>query len=299
MALDVRRLRVLRELAARGTIAATAEALGYTPPAVSQQLAQLEREAGVALLERNGRRRRLTPAGQELVARTDTILRELEAAEAALARTTTDVAGVLRFAAFPSGHRRLLPAALADLATRHPDLSVTSHEMEPEDSLPALKLAELDVALAQDYPFAPLAPDPALERTHLLDDPIAVALPAERAPDGPVDLATLAHEPWIAGREGTFCHAVVLHAARAAGFEPRLAHLTNDFSVAYAIVAAGGAVGLVPRLAGDPPPGVALRPALGQRLGRRIYAVVRAGSATRPAVTAMLAALDGAAAPLR
>src|SRR5919204_296582 len=118
--LDVRRLRVLRELAARGTIAATADALGYTAPAVSQQLAALEREAGVALLERNGRRRRLTPAGAELVARTEGILRELEEAEAALERTVTHVAGVLRCAGFPSAHRALLPPAIAVLAERHP-----------------------------------------------------------------------------------------------------------------------------------------------------------------------------------
>ena len=151
--LDVRRLRVLRELAARGTIAATADALGYTAPAVSQQLAALEREAGVALLERNGRTRRLTPAGEELVQRTEGILRELEAAEAALERTTTQVAGVLRAAGFASAHRILLPRAIATLAQRHPDLRVTTRDMEPEDSLPALKLGELDVAIAQEYAF--------------------------------------------------------------------------------------------------------------------------------------------------
>src|SRR5829696_9760528 len=100
--LDVRRLRVLREFANRGTIAATADALGYTPPAVSQQLAALEREAGMDLLERSGRTRRLTPAGTELVARTEAVLRELESAEAALARQPDSVAGVLRAAAFPS-----------------------------------------------------------------------------------------------------------------------------------------------------------------------------------------------------
>ena len=175
--LDVRRLRVLRELAARGTIAATADALGYTAPAVSQQLAALEREAGVELLEKNGRRRRLTPAGEELVARTEGILRELEAAEAALEATTTQVAGVLRCAAFASAHRVLLPQAIAALTAQHPDLRVTTEDMEPEDSLPALKLGELDLVLAQEYAFAPNPPDPALERTDLLDDPLRVALP--------------------------------------------------------------------------------------------------------------------------
>jgi DNA-binding transcriptional LysR family regulator len=291
--LDVRRLRVLRELAARGTIAATAEALGYTAPAVSQQLAALEREAGVALLEKNGRGRRLTPAGEELVDRTESILRELEAAEAALARTTTHVAGVLRCAAFASAHRALLPRAIAHLAAQHPDLRVTTRDMEPEDSLPALKLGELDLALAQEYAFAPMAADPAVERTELLDDPLSVALPADHplASAAQVDMRELADAPWIAGSQGSFCHLVVVHSTRAAGYEPRIAHVTNDFDVSYALVAAGAGVGLVPELAGPPPPGVVLRPVAGAPPARRIYVAVRAGSAERPAVAAMLAAL--------
>jgi DNA-binding transcriptional LysR family regulator len=291
--LDVRRLRVLRELAARGTIAATADALGYTAPAVSQQLAALEREAGVALLERNGRRRRLTPAGAELVARTEGILRELEEAEAALERTVTHVAGVLRCAGFPSAHRALLPPAIAVLAERHPDLRIVTQELEPEDSVPALKLGELDLVLAQEYVFAPTPADPALERTDLVEDQLRLALPAKHplAGDGPLDVAALESEPWVAGREGTLCHLVVIHSARRAGYEPRLAHITNDFSVAYALVAAGAGVALVPELAGPPPPGVVLRPVAGAPLSRRIYAAVRAGSGARPAIRAMLDAL--------
>ena len=291
--LDVRRLRVLRELAARGTIAATADALGYTAPAVSQQLAALEREAGVPLLEKNGRGRRLTPAGEDLVARTEGILSQLEAAEAALERTTTHVAGVLRCAAFASAHRILLPGAIAALAARHPDLRVTTRDMEPEDSLPALKLGELDVVLAQEYAFAPNPADPALERTDLLHDVVRVALPAGHrlAAAEAVDMKALDAEPWIAGSGGSFCHLVVLHSARQAGYEPRLAHITNDFSVSYALVAAGAGVALVPELAGPPPPGVVLRPLAGAPLSRRIYAAVRAGSSDRPAVAAMLDAL--------
>jgi DNA-binding transcriptional LysR family regulator len=291
--LDVRRLRVLRELSARGTIAATADALGYTAPAVSQQLAALEREAGVALLEKNGRRRRLTPAGEDLVLRTEGILRQLEAAEAALERTTTHVAGVLRCAAFGSAHRMLLPRAIAAIATGHPDLRVTTQEMEPEESLPALKLGEVDLVLAQEYAFTPVPADPALERTDLIDDVLNVALPAGHRLAGAeaVDMKALEADAWIAGREGSFCHLVVIHSARAAGYEPRLAHITNDFSVSYALVAAGSAVALVPELAGPPPPGVVLRPVTGAPPSRRIYAAVRAGSSARPAVAAMLEAL--------
>jgi DNA-binding transcriptional LysR family regulator len=292
--LDVRRLRVLRELAARGTIAATADALGYSAPAVSQQLAALEREAGVALLEKNGRGRRLTPAGEDLVARTEGILRQLEAAEAALERTTTHVAGVLRCAAFASAHRMLLPRAIAALATQHPDLRVTTQEMEPEESLPALKLGELDVVLAQEYAFAPTPADPALERTDLVDDVLNLALPAGHplAASEEVDMKALDAEPWIAGREGSFCHLVVIHSARRAGYEPRLAHITNDFAVSFALIAAGAGIGLVPELAGPPPPGVVVRPVAGAPPSRRIYAAVRAGSSSRPAVAAMLQALS-------
>jgi DNA-binding transcriptional LysR family regulator len=291
--LDVRRLRVLRELAARGTIAAAAEALGYTAPAVSQQLAALEREAGVALLEKNGRRRRLTPAGEELVTRTEGILRELEAAEAALEATTSQVAGVLRCAAFASAHRVLLPKAIATLAERHPDLRVTTRDMEPEDSLPALKLGELDLAIAQEYAFSPMPADPAIERTDLLDDRLRVALPQTHplADQPEIDMRALEHEPWIAGREGSFCHLVVIHSTRTAGYEPRLTHITNDFAVSYALVANGAGVGLVPELAGPPPPGVVVLPVKGAPPSRRIYAAVRAGSSARPAIAAMLTAL--------
>jgi DNA-binding transcriptional LysR family regulator len=293
--LDVRRLRVLRELAARGTIAATADALGYTPPAVSQQLAALEREAGVALLERNGRRRRLTPAGEELVARTEAVLNALEAAEAAVERVTTQVAGTVRLAAINSIHNRLLPAALGELARRHPDLRLSTRELEPSESLPALKLGELDLALAAEYDFAPIEADPALERHVLADDPNRLAVPtghpAAEAPPGSVPIEELAGERWIAGREGTFCHATVVHTCRGAGAEPLIAHRTNDFDVSYALVAAGAGVAIVPELAGPPPPGVALVEPAGGVPGRRLFAAVRTGAADRPAVAAVLSAL--------
>jgi DNA-binding transcriptional LysR family regulator len=291
--LDVRRLRVLREFAARGTIAATADALGYTPPAVSQQLAALEREAGVDLLERNGRTRRLTPAGEELVARTESVLRELEAAEAALARTTSSVAGVVRAAAFPSAHRALLPPALARLAREHPDLEIHTRELEPEDSIPKLKLGELDLVIAQEYPFGPQTDDPALERTPLREDPIRLAVPEDRAAGGRADVSEHAGTPWIAGREGSFCHEVVLHVCRAAGFEPRIAHFTNDFATAYGLVAAGVGFALVPDLAGPPPPGVEIVATKQPVPSRRIFAAVRSGSGARPAVGAVLDALSG------
>jgi DNA-binding transcriptional LysR family regulator len=125
---------------------------------------------------------------------------------------------------------------------------------------------------------------------------VRIALPEGHplAARGEVEMAALADEPWVAGHEGTFCHLVVIRSARDAGFEPRVTHVTNDFSVAYALVAACAGVALVPELAGPPPPGVAVRPVAGPPLNRRIYAAVRAGSAARPAIAAMLAALKEA-----
>jgi hypothetical protein len=145
--------------------------------------------------------------------------------------------------------------------------------------------------------------DLALERTDPLEDPLRVALPESHplASAECVDMRELDHEPWIAGREGSFCHLVVIHSTRAAGYEPRLAHITNDFDVSYALVRAGAGIGLVPELAGPPPPGVVVRPIAGAPPSRRIYAAVRAGSGARPAVAAMLAALTarGSRAPSR
>lgn len=289
--LDVRRLRILRELAEHRTIAATARALGYTPPAVSQQLAALEREAGVELLEPDGRGRRLTDAGRELVARTAAVLRELEAAEAALARSQVDVVGELRCAAFPSAFEHVLVPVMASLAETHTGLRISALELEPEDALPALRRRELDLVLGQRYAFRPQRDDPAVERVELFDEPVRLAAPSDRFPSGPVDMADLRDESWVIGREGTWCESVVLHTARAAGFEPRVAHRANDFPVVYALIAHGLAIGLLPALAGPPPAGVVLHELTGPPVARAIYAAVRAGSRERPSITATLGAL--------
>lgn len=293
--LDVRRLRILRELAQRGTIAATAEALGYSPPAISQQLAALERECGMRLLERDGRGRRLTDGAQALVARSEAVFAAMEAAEAVIANSRREVSGTLRCAAFPSALRALVVPAVAMLAERHPELHVITHELEPDLSVPALKGRELDVALVQDYAFAPLAPDAGVVHHTLIDDPVMLAVPDGRFPDAPIDIAALAERDWIAGRDGTWCHAIVLHAARTAGFEPRIAHRTNHWPIAYALVAASAAVALVPGLAGPPPPGVRLLPIDGPPLSRRIAAATRSGAADQPGNRAMLDALAHAA----
>jgi len=294
--LDVRRLNMLRELSERGTIAATAEALGYSPPAVSQHLAALERQVGVALLERQGRRVALTPAARLLVGRTERVLAELEAAEAELAADNGDVRGSVRLAAFPTAAATLVPRAMAAFAARHPGAEVLLSELEPEDALPALKLGEADVAVIHEYDFSPRRADSSVELTPLAEDEIYVAVPAGHPAAGAeVALGTLGGERWIAGYLDTACHRVVVTACRAAGFEPRIAARTKDFRVVLALVAAGQGVALVPGLAVDQPPaGVCLARPAEHRLARRLLGAVRAGGGGHPAVAALLDALRDA-----
>jgi DNA-binding transcriptional LysR family regulator len=294
--LDVRRLHMLLELAERGTIAATAQALGYTPPAISQHLAALERQVGVALLERQGRRVVLTPAARLLVGRTERVLAELEAAEADPAATDGDVRGTVRLAAFPTAAATLVPPAMAMFAARHPLAEVTLAELEPEAALPALKLGEADVAVVHEYDYSPRPEDPSVGLTPLLEDEIHVAVPAAHPAAGAViALDALAGERWVAGYLDTACHRVVVTACRAAGFEPHVVARSNDFRVVLALVAAGQGVALVPGLAVDgAPAGVCLARAAGAPLRRRVMAAVRTGSADHPAVAALRTALEEA-----
>ncbi|HEX6744157.1 MAG TPA: LysR family transcriptional regulator, partial [Solirubrobacteraceae bacterium] len=277
--------------------AATAQALGYSAPAVSQHLAALERQVGVSLLERQGRRVALTPAARLLVGRTERVLAELEAAEAEIAAGDGSVRGGVRLAAFPTAAATLVPAAMAAFATCHPGAEVLLSELEPEDALPALKLGEADVAVIHEYDFSPRANDPSVELTPLAEDPIHVAVPAGHPAAGPeIALEALAGERWVAGYLDTACHRVVVTACRAAGFEPRIVARSNDFRVVLALVAAGQGVALVPGLAVDGvPAGVCLAAPADRRLARRVVGAVRAGGGGRPAVAALLDALGEAA----
>src|SRR5689334_17092160 len=173
--LDVRRLRLLRELSRRGTIAAVAEALAFTPSAVSQQLSVLEREAGVALLERTGRRVVLTAAGTALVGHAEAVLERLERASAELAAARTGLTGTIRIGAFPTATRAILPAAFATLAREHPGLEPMVDEIDPAEVAPRLRAGDLDVALIHEYDFVPAPPDLALDTEDLLEEPMYLA----------------------------------------------------------------------------------------------------------------------------
>ncbi|WP_433045097.1 LysR family transcriptional regulator [Dactylosporangium sp. CS-033363] len=281
--LDVRRLRLLRDLAQHGTIAAVAAAHTYTPSAVSQQLAALEREAGVALLERTGRRVALTPAGRTLVTHAEEVLAALERASAALAAGRDGLTGPLRIGAFPTAMRTLLPPALVALSEAHPRLELSVHELDPAAVPALLRDGTLDVALVHDYDLVPIEPDPALRTLPLLDETIFVAALTGRR------LGECRDEPWILASPGTLCHTMTVRACEAAGFSPRVRHHADDFVTVLTFVAAGQGVALIPELAAtDVPAGVVLTP-LDTR--RRTRLAFRAGAAEHPAVTAFADAL--------
>ncbi|MER7208710.1 LysR family transcriptional regulator [Streptosporangium sp. NPDC000239] len=282
--LDVRRLRLLRELSHRGTIAAVAEALTFTPSAVSQQLAALEREAGVALLERTGRRVALTPAGAALVRHAEAVLERLEQAAAELATARTGLAGTIRIGAFPVATRTILPAALAALGRDHPRLEPMVDEIDPAEVAPRLRSGDLDAALIHEYDLVPAAPDLTLDTEPLLDEPMYLA--SDRAGDS---LAERHDAPWIVSKPGTLCYEMTMRACQTAGFSPRIRHHIDDFTAVLAMVSAGQGVALVPGLGAADPPGNVRLTELPTR--RRTRIAFRRGASAHPALTALTLAL--------
>src|SRR3954447_2885609 len=302
--LDLRRLRLLRELAARGTIGAVASSLSYSPSAVSQQLAQLEREAGVPLLERVGRNVRLTAAAQALVTHADALFARMEEAEAELEATAELLTGTLRVAAIQSAGLYLLAPSLRRLSAEHPALRVEMTDAEPEASLPALALGSLDLVLADQYPFVPMPPDERLEIEPLLEERFHLMLPAEHplvASGEAVPLRALKDEPWAIGKPDSHYAELVVRACRGiGGFEPDVRHRSNDLLMLLTLVANGQAVTLLPDLVRpDREPSAVAREIAEEPLTRTVFGAIRRGSARRPALTALLAALRETAAGLR
>lgn len=285
--LDVRKLRLLRELSRLGTIAAVADALSYTPSAVSQQLSALEREAGVPLLERSGRRVRLTVAAVTLVEHTESILEILDAASADLASAGATLRGPLRIGVFPSAVPTILTPALVSLSTDHPGLNLMVTELDPATVPDALRGDSLDIALIQEYDHVPLAAEPGLESELLMDETVHLAA-AERG-----SLADRSASSWIAGTPGTLCHTLTVRACEAAGFTPDIRHHADDFGAVLALVEAGQGVALVPDLGtGNAPDRVVLTPLA---IRRRTYLAYRRGTRTHPAIDAARRALHAAA----
>jgi DNA-binding transcriptional LysR family regulator len=275
--LNVHRMRVLREVARCGSIAGAADALALTPSAASQHVSMLERETGVALLERGPSSIRLTDAGRLLAAHADDVLVRLASAEASLRAVAVNGTGALSLAAFRSAAPLLGPA----VAALRPSVAVTHVEAAPEAALPMLAGGEVDLALVYRYDDA--GPPAGIDFTLCAEDPVLAAVPSGHRLAAATTIAPeeLAGEPWIAGGETAPCVAP----------GPRVVLRTEDHALACALVAAGAGVTLVPRLAARGlPAGVALRPLAGDGVTRRVLAAHRRGAAT-PAVAAMLDAL--------
>ncbi|MEU8029056.1 LysR family transcriptional regulator [Streptomyces sp. NPDC049099] len=289
--LEVRRLRVLAEFAACGTVAATAEALHLTGPAVSQQLAALERETGLPLLEKQGRTLRLTGAGQRLVDHARVVLGTLAAAESDLAALRRGERARVRIAAFPSVARRLVPELWPDpdgpAGAAGPLIELV--EREPDQAEAALGRREADLALTHSYSLLPRPLPAGCERRDLFEEPVYLVLhPAEAAerglaPGAAADLAGFAELPWLLPGPDTACHEMAQRACGAAGFVPRPVAVASDFAVLCALAARRAGVALVPRLAlPDPgPPGLSVHP-LRVPVRRSIHAVYRTGTGGHP-----------------
>ena len=249
--LDVRRMRVLREVAARGSFSAAADSLAYTQSAVSQQIAALEREAGTRLVERSARGVRLTDAGRSLVAHADVILARLADAEAELEAIAGLRGGRLRLASFPSAGATIMPEAIARFRDRHPAVELTLEPAEPEPSIAKLRAGEVDLVLDITAGFRPPRDD-GVERTHLIDDPMYVCLPAGHplAHKRDLKLEELAEESWILGTTGSCPDAsIFLRSCQLAGFEPDVAFNSDDYFAIQGFVAAGMGASLIPDLA--------------------------------------------------
>lgn len=298
--LSLERLRALHAIATYGSVRGAADALRVTTSAISQQMAKLEAEVGQRLLDRHGRGVRLTDAAARLVRHADKIMSVVAEAEADLEAHRGAVVGQLSLAAFPTAARGLAPRALQLLAGRYPQVQVTLSEREPEEGVPLVTRGDLDLLIVQDWFNAPLAVSDGLVKSALLDDVVDVALPADHrlASRAVIELAEVAHEPWISWDRRSICHDWLVTTLRAQGVEPRIAHGASEQQTQLAFVAAGLGLSISPRLGrGTLPDGVcvvAVHPAL----SRQVYAIWRADAARRPAIRALAEALRAAAAAL-
>lgn len=246
--LDVRRLRVLLEVARRGSFSAAAEALGYTQPAISRQVSLLERETGTTLLERSYGGVRLTDAGELLVAHTEAILARLRDAEDDLNQLLGLGAGRLRMSTLTSAAATIVPLAIAEFRERHPGVELSVSMVDPAGVLPLLRSGEVDLALCNDESHLEL---PGIEAVRLFDEPMLVALPRDHrlARRKRLDLAELAGERWMLGTT-TSCPDAgrFIRACHAAGFDPEIAFHNDDYTAILGFVAARVGVAPVPEM---------------------------------------------------
>ncbi|MEU8762018.1 LysR family transcriptional regulator [Streptomyces sp. NPDC048659] len=285
--LDLGRLRALHAVSVHGSVGAAATALGYTPSAVSQQIAKLERETRTTLLERSGRGVRLTDDARQLADTAQQLMSLVEAAEVRLEERRGLPAGRLTIGCFASAARGLMPRALADLARRHPELDARLSEVDPHLSVDLVARGVIDLAVAHDWDIAPLPVPPGVEQEVIGDDRCDVLVPRGHplAARDAVRREELTGERWITQPPGTVCHDWLMRTLRATGCEPLIAHQAEENHTQVALVAAGLGVALVPRLGRGPLPPEVAPVRLDPVPTRRLRALWRAGAARRPAIT--------------
>jgi DNA-binding transcriptional LysR family regulator len=290
--LDVRRLRVLQEVVTRGSFSGAADSLHLSQSAVSQQIAVLEREVGVPLLERTSEGPKLTNAGEALMSHGEAVMCRLEEAERELAQIAGLEGGRLRLASFPTASATLMTRALSLFRQRFPKIELQFSEDEPEDSFPGLKRGDFDLAVVFDYPAFPLDFARDVEAELIYEEPMRVALPPGHplAAAKSVRIEDLADEDWLCGALPSSCRDQVITLCREAGFEPRISFQSEDYEVIKGFVAGGLGVTIMPELAGGHP-GIELRSVRGEKPIRRVWAVTRETEARSPAAEQMLGIL--------
>jgi DNA-binding transcriptional LysR family regulator len=302
--LDVKQLRVLKAVAEHGSFSAAAEALSYTQPAISQQVAALERQTGTTLVDRSSRGVRLTDAGLTLVDHTEAVLARLAAAEAELEAMAGIRGGRVRLASFPTAGASLLPPAVALFTQRHPDVELSFIEREPEEAAQMLRAAELETAIVFEYAEYD---QPELERFYegielhrLVDDPMFLALPlGHPAANKPrVRLRDLSDETWIQeSGNHSWCGRFHETACLAAGFKPKVSFRSDDYNVVQGLVAAGVGISLLPGLSlTNVRDDIVIRSLGPNAPTRRIAAATLAGRYRSPATETMLGILEEVAA---
>ena len=301
---DVKQLRVLRAVAEHGSFSAAADALSYSQPAISQQIAALERRAGTTLVDRGTRGVRLTDAGQALVEHAEVVIARLAAAEAELEAIAGIRGGRVRLASFPTAGASILPPAVAEFSARHPDVELSFVEREPEEAAQMLRAAELEIAIVFEYDA--LNP-PEFERFYegielhpLVDDPMFLALPRDHplTRKKRVRIGDVADETWIQETGShSWCGSFHEAVCAKAGFSPRVGFRSDDYNVVQGLIAAGVGISLLPGLAlTNVREDIVIRSLGPQAPSRGIAAATLAGRYRSPATGAMLDILSEVAA---
>lgn len=301
--LSVPRLRILREVASLGSISAAAQELSYTQSAVSQQIATLEAETGLALVKRLPRGVRLTAAGQTLVEHAEGIIARLDAAQAELSAIVGLRGGELRMASFPTAGATLMPVAIANFRVSYPDVELTLSEGEPQEIAPRLAAGEFDLALLFEFndpedAHGSSAATADLKRVDLLADPMYLVLSAEHPLAGRkrLRLEELKDEAWVQTSSSSPCARHVVRCCHAAGFEPAVSFQSDDYQTVQGLVAAGVGVALIPELAlSAVRDDIVVRSLAPQPPLRRLTAALPNETRLVPAASAMLRILEEAA----